>query len=93
MAEQRYISRGVSVTAKRESQLRNAPGGSNVGKYSNVSAGNMAGDKCGNPGSYPINTLDRARSALSYANNAKNPDCIRRQVYNKYPSLDPRNQK
>lgn len=83
------IARGVEVSAKREQQLRKDPGGSNAGNYSGVSASNMAGTKCGNPGSYSINTLDRAKAALSLAHNAKNPQCIREQVYKKYPSLDP----
>lgn len=91
MAKQQYaIARGVNVSAERERHLQNVPGGSNAGKYSGVSPDNMAGTKCGNPGSYPINNLERAKSALSYAHNAKNPECIREQVYKKYPSLDPR---
>lgn len=83
------IARGVNVSAKREKQLERAPGGSNVGEYSGVKPENMAGTKCGNPGSYPIDTMKRAKAALSYAHNAKNPDCIRKEVYKKYPSLDP----
>lgn len=83
------IARGVNVSAEREKRLQKAPGGSNVGQYSGVSPDNMAGTKCGNPGSYPINTLERAKAALSYAHNAKNPECIKREVYKKYPSLDP----
>ncbi len=83
------IARGVNVTAEREKKLQSTPGGSNVGRYSGVSPDNMAGTKCGNPGSFPINTFERAKSALAYAHNAKNPDCIKREVYKKYPSLDP----
>jgi hypothetical protein len=83
------IARNMMVSASREHELKNRPGGSNVGEYANVSAENMAGNACGNPGSYPIDTEERARSALAYAHNAKNPDCIRRQVYKKYPHLDP----
>lgn len=83
------IARNMMVSASREHELKNRPGGSNVGEYSNVSPDNLAGNSCGNPGSYPINTIERARSALSYAHNAKDPDCIRRQVYKKYPTLDP----
>lgn len=90
--EMKSIARGVNVSINREHKLQNAPGGSNAGRYSGVSPENMAGTKCGNPGSYPINTIDRARSALAYAHNAKNPECIKEQVYRKYPSLDPRKQ-
>jgi hypothetical protein len=91
MAKNSYnIARGVDVTATREKQLQGRPGGSNVGQYGNVSPSNMAGTKCGNPGSYPIDTIERAKSALSYAHNAKDPECIKAQVYKKYPSLDPR---
>lgn len=92
MAKQEYaISRGVDVTAARRRELQNSPGGSNAGQYGRVSSENLAGNKCGNPGSYPIDTMERAQSALRLAHNAKNPECIREQVYKKYPSLDPRN--
>jgi len=40
-----------------------------------------------NVGSYPINTLARAKSALKLAHNAPNPAGIRRAVFKKYPSL------
>ncbi len=92
MAKNTYnIARGVQVSAQREKQLQRAPGGSNAGKYAGVSSENMAGTKCGQPGSYPINTMERAKAALSYAHNAKDPACIKAQVYKKYPSLDPSN--
>lgn len=83
------IARNMMVSAAREHELKNRPGGSNVGEYSNVSPDNFAGNACGNPGSYPIDTEERARAALSLAHNAKNPECIRRQVYKKWPRLDP----
>jgi len=51
----------------------------------------MAGKKGGAPaGSYPINTLKRAKSALKLAHNAPSPPGIKRAVYAKYPSLRPK---
>jgi hypothetical protein len=81
------ITRTQMVSPKKEHELQNRPGGSNIGEYSGVSDDNFAGNACGLPGAYPINTIERARAALAYAHNAKDPECIRRQVYKKYPSL------
>lgn len=83
------IARNMMISAKREHELQARPGGSNIGEYANLSPDNFAGNACGIPGAYPINTIERARSALAYAHNAKDPDCIRRQVYKKWPSLKP----
>lgn len=80
--------RTMALSAKEE-EARRKPGGSNAGEYPNVSDENFAGNSCGLPGAYPIDTMERARSALSYAHNAEDPDCIRRAVYKKWPSLDP----
>lgn len=91
--EKKRIERTMMVSAKIEHELSKKPGGSNVGNYPNVANKNFAGNACGLPGSYPINTIERARSALAYAHNAKDPDCIRRQVYKKYPSLKPSDKK
>lgn len=84
------IARNTTVSKAQEKKLQEKPGGSNVGNYSNIAPKNLAGTNCGNPGSYPMDTLDRAKSALSYAHNAKNPSCIKNQVYNKWPQLDPK---
>lgn len=66
--------------------VHDLPGGSNVGKYSNVDE--FAGPSGGAPkGSYPINTKKRAISALAYAHNAPNPEGIKNAVYDKYPDL------
>lgn len=63
-------------------------GGSNVGNYGSVDAKNFAGPKGGSPkGSFPINTLKRAKSALKLAHNAPNPSGIRAAVLKKYPAL------
>lgn len=62
-------------------KIREQPGMSNAGKYSNVKK--FAGPH----GTYPINTIDRAKSALKLAHNASNPSAIKSKVYNAYPSL------
>lgn len=69
-------------------KVNERPGGSNVGKYKNVKS--FAGPSGGAPaGSYPINTIERGRSALKLAHNAPNPSGIKQAVYRKYPSLKP----
>lgn len=80
------IAKGKSIPYGQESKMHEKPGGSNVGKYKNVSS--FAGKAGGAPaGSYPINTEKRARAALAYAHNAPNPAGIRAAVHRKYPSL------
>lgn len=79
----------MRMSVEEERMIRKKPGGSNSGDYDHVSAKNFAGNACGLPGSYPMNTIERARSALAYAHNAKDPDCIRREVYKKWPELKP----
>ena len=54
---------------------------SNAGKYPNVKS--FAGPE----GTYPINTLKRAKSAVKLAHNAKNPQSVISKVYKKYPQL------
>lgn len=82
------IARGIKEPAKKVAAARKKPGGSNVGKYAEVSKKNMVGTAGGAPkGSYPINTKKRAKAALSYAHNAPNPEGIKKAVYKKYPSL------
>jgi len=69
-----------------QTRARKRKGGSNVGNYPKVKS--FAGPSGGAPkGSYPINTLSRARSALKLAHNAPRPAGIRRAVYSKYPQL------
>merc|ERR1712078_516758 len=56
---------------------------SNAGKYKNVKSSDFAGPN----GTYPINTLKRAKSALRLAHFASNPGNIVSKVYKKYPEL------
>lgn len=82
------IAKGVKVSAKKAIEARKRAGGSNVGEYKGVDKKDFAGPSGGSPeGSYPINTLKRARAALAYAHNAPRPAGIRSAVYRKYPEL------
>jgi len=69
--------------ATKLEELRNQPGMSNAGTYTNVAKG----DFCGPHGTYPVNTIERGRSALKLAHNSDNPQKIKDCVYRKYPSL------
>ena len=71
------------MAKKTISEIREEPGMSNAGKYKNVAKG----DFCGPKGTYPVNTLKRAKSALKLAHNAENPESIKACVYRKYPQL------
>lgn len=88
------IGKNMSVSRAKEKKMEKKPGGSNVGEYKNVSKKDFAGTAGGSPkGSYPINTLSRARSALKLAHNAPNPSGIKRAVYKKYPQLKKKDSK
>ena len=82
----------ISYAEKRKNDIENIsetkknPVESNAGKYTGVKAANFAGPD----GTYPINTLKRAKSALSYAHNSPNPSLIKEKVYKKYPTLEER---
>ena len=94
MKKKVQIAKGVKVTKKKEKEMERKPGGSNVGNYKNVSKKDFAGPAGGSPaGSFPINTLKRAKSALKLAHNAPNPAGIRAKVLKKYPSLRKKNEK
>ena len=85
------VAKGVKVPKAKKVKMVKKPGGSNVGEYKGVKKADFAGPSGGAPeGSYPINTKERAKSALSYARNAPNPAGIRKAVYKKYPSLKPK---
>lgn len=82
------IGKGMKVSKGKEKEMKKRAGGSNVGRYKNVSKKDFAGKSGGAPqGSYPINTLSRAKSALKLAHNAPNPSGIKAAVYRKYPQL------
>jgi len=82
------ITKKIAVSKDALKRMRSSKGGSNVGKYSNVSRKDFSGTSGGAPqGSYPINTKQRAKSALELAHNAPNPQGIKNKVYSKYPSL------
>lgn len=88
------IGKGINVAHGKEKQMKKKAGGSNVGKYKSVSKENFAGTAGGAPaGSYPMNTLKRAKAALAYARNAPNPGGIKKAVYKKYPALKKRHDK
>ena len=88
MAKKVTIGKGMKVSRGQESKMKKKRGGSNVGSYETVSKKDFAGPKGGSPqGSYPINTLARAKSALKLAHNAPNPAGIKSAVYSKYPQL------
>lgn len=85
------VAKGVKIPRKRERKLEKKPGGSNTGRYKNVAPSDFAGKAGGSsPYSFPINTLARARNALARAHFAPNPAGIRREVYRRYPSLNPK---
>lgn len=71
------------VTPKTAAKIRKKPGMSNAGKYKNVKA--FAGPN----GTFPIDTIERARNALARSHFADNPAQIRAAVYKKYQSLRP----
>jgi hypothetical protein len=79
-----FIAKTVKVMREKLKKLKKKPGGSNVGKYKTVPEKDFAGSV---PGSFPINTLARAKSALKLAHNDKNPSAVKAKVYLKYPEL------
>ncbi len=72
------------MAKKTITEEREEPGMSNAGKYPNV----KKEDFCGPKGTYPVNTLKRAKSALKLAHNAgRKANKIKACVYRKYPEL------
>lgn len=70
-----------SLPKKGITKLREKPGMSSAGKYPDVKK--FAGPK----GTFPINTIERARNALSRSHFAADPTAIRKKVLEAYPSL------
>ena len=82
------VAKGVSLSRGKEEKLKEKEGGSNTGKYKDVSPKAFAGKAGGTSAySFPINTLARARNALARAHYAPHPEGIRAKVYAKYPQL------
>ena len=74
------------MAKKTLTELRDEPGMSNAGKYKDVAKG----DFCGPNGTYPVDSLDRAKSALKLAHNAgkRKAKKIKACVLAKYPELN-----
>ena len=79
--------RDAAIALKKSlTEIREEPGSSNAGKYKGVHS--FCGPDGGAAqGTYPVNTLERGKSALKLAHNAPNPEGIKKCVYNKYPQL------
>jgi len=75
------VKTASEIKAKKLADLRKEPGMSNAGKYPNVT------EFAGPNGTYPINTLKRAKSAIRLAGHAANPGNIIKNVLKEYPEL------
>lgn len=85
------VAKGVKVKRGVEAKMREKKGSSNTGKYKTVKKKDFAGASGGSSKySFPINSIKRARSALSRAHFAPNPEGIKAAVYKKYPELKKR---
>ena len=77
-----FTSNQGSPLLKTLTEVREEPGSSNAGKYPNVKKGDFCGPAGGAAkGTYPVNTLARAKSALKLAHNAPNPQGIKNCVH------------
>lgn len=70
-----------AAAPKGITQLRKKPGMSSAGKYPDVKK--FAGPK----GTFPINTIERARNAMARSHFAEHPEAIRKKVLSAYPQL------
>jgi hypothetical protein len=87
------VAKGITLPRGKESRLKEKAGSSNTGKYKTVSPKSFAGASGGaSRYSFPINTLKRARNALSRAHFAPNQEGIKAKVYKEYPELKKRAQ-
>lgn len=85
------VAKGVTLPRGKLEKIQEKKGSSAAGKYKNVSPSEFAGAAGGaSKYSFPINTLARARNALSRAHLAPNPAGIKRKVYAKFPQLKKR---
>jgi len=85
------VAKGVKVARGVEEKMREKPGSSSAGKYKHVSPKKFVGSAGGaSKYSFPVADLAHARSALSRAHLAPNPEGIREKVYRLYPALKKR---
>ena len=83
MEQARDMSMGLK---KSLSEIREEPGSSNAGKSPDVKS--FCGPAGGAAeGTFPVNSLERGRSALKLAHNAPDPEGIKACVYKKFPEL------
>ena len=76
----------MAKLTEKERKDQSKPGGSNAGEYPNVKV--FCGPAGGAPeGTYPVNSLKRAKSAIKLAHNAPKPEGIINCVYGHYPKL------
>ena len=77
------------MAKKTITEIRKEPGMSNAGIYKDVAKD----DFCGPKGTYPVNTIKRAKSALKLAHNAgkRKAKKIKACVLAKYPELKKEN--
>lgn len=81
--------KGKKKLSEKVRKARKKPGGSNVGEY--PADWKFAGPAGGSPqGSYPINSLKHAKSAIKLAHNAPNPERLKEAVYRAWPQLRPK---
>ncbi len=82
--ERKKVKTASEIKAKKLAKLRKKPGMSNAGKYPNVPKDEFAGPS----GTYPINTLKRAKSAERLAGHSPHQASILNKIYKKYPQLE-----
>ena len=74
------IAKGVKISKAKEKKLSKRPGASNIGEYKKVAKGEFCGTT---PGTFPVNTAKRRKSALALAHNDPHPDkvkaCVKRK--------------
>lgn len=85
MATSKATEKKIAKAAgkKNITQVREQAGKSNAGKYAGVKKKDFAGPSQ----TYPINTLERAKSALKLAHNSPDASKVKEKVLKKYPQL------
>jgi hypothetical protein len=82
------VAKGVKLPRGKESKERARPGGGSTGKYKSVAPSKFAGKSGGTSAySFPIDTIQHGRAALSRAHFAPDAAGIRRAVYKRFPQL------